>query len=218
MTLIPSDSLDTTITAKSLAGALLLLGSAFFFTSCASVSAPSVPAAQATDRINWPVDYEPSKATFFVHNEIEISAPPEIVWDILVRAEDWPAWYYGATDVSVKNGAADGRLAANSVLEWKTMGLRFESRVRELVAPARLSWESRKSTITGYHAWLIVPTATGCRVITDEAQHGFLAVMQKIFIPQKLRRLHDVWLGELKKKAEARVGLSPSGSPPVSAL
>jgi uncharacterized protein YndB with AHSA1/START domain len=138
-----------------------------------------------------------------VHNEIEIKAPPGVVWDILIHAEDWPAWYAGATKVSVKNSAA-GRLAPDSVLGWNTMGLQFESRIREFVPPVRLSWESRKAAITGYHAWLIIPTPDGCKVITEESQHGFLAVMQKIFIPQKLRRLHDVWLEELKKKAEAR--------------
>ena len=56
----------------------------------------------------------------------------------------------------------------------------------------------------GYHAWLIVPTRTGCRVMTDESFHGFSAVMQRVFIPDKLHNLHEAFLIGLKQKAEAQ--------------
>ncbi|MDJ0701459.1 MAG: hypothetical protein QNJ07_16540 [Woeseiaceae bacterium] len=68
-----------------------------------------------------------------------------------------------------------------------------------------MGWESKKSTIRAYHAWLIVPTDTGSTVIIDEAQHGFLTTMQRVFQPNKLHRLHDVWLAELKARAEANL-------------
>ncbi|HEX8876541.1 MAG TPA: SRPBCC domain-containing protein [Phycisphaerales bacterium] len=158
----------------------------------------------APDAIRWPERYQPSKATFFVHNEIEIDAPPQAVWDVLIQAEAWPSWYEGATDVKVID-APDGRLTARSSFSWRTMDLDFVSRVTEFDPPYRLSWESRKSTIQGYHAWLLVPTARGTRVITDESQFGMLASLQGIFIPNKLRRLHDIWLSNLKQRAEASV-------------
>ena len=53
-----------------------------------------------------------------------------------------------------------------------------------------------------------MPTDTGVRVVTEESQHGFLATLQDIFQPNKLRKLHDVWLAELKKLAEAKVQAS----------
>lgn len=61
---------------------------------------------------------------------------------------------------------------------------------------------SEKKSIKGYHAWLIIPTETGCRLISDESQHGWLTFMEKTFQPQKLERLHDVWLAAIKAKAE----------------
>jgi uncharacterized protein YndB with AHSA1/START domain len=181
--------------------ALLLLGAGF--TGCATSGPAPTPSAAAGERINWPADYEPANATFFVHNEIEIKAPPAVVWDILIEAETWPEWYEGAQNLKVKEPAG-GRLAAGAVFTWRTMGLNLESRVREFEPPHRLAWESRRRVIRGYHAWLIIPTAEGCWVVTDESFHGFLASMQKIFIPKKLLRLHDIFLVELKKKAEAR--------------
>jgi hypothetical protein len=80
--------------------------------------------------------------------------------------------------------------------------MRYPEGHKETV-PFRLSWESRKSTIKGYHAWLIIPSGTGCRLVTEESQHGFLTLMQKIFQPDKLHRLHGVWISQIKKKSEA---------------
>ncbi|MBX2914016.1 MAG: SRPBCC domain-containing protein [Cyclobacteriaceae bacterium] len=150
--------------------------------------------------VNWPTGYEPGKSKFFVHNEIEIAATPEKVWAILVEAVAWPNWYEGAHDVVVSGNAT--ALQQNSVFTWKTMGLHFTSTIKEFEPQLRLSWESKKKSIQGYHAWVIIPTATGCRVITDESQNGWLTFFEKTFQGKKLKRLHDVWLTELKKKSE----------------
>lgn len=185
----------------------LILFTTVLLTGCAT-STPRGSAKLAALRpeaegIRWPEEYRPEKAAFFVHNEITVQAPPDVVWDILVQAEAWPGWYEGAENVSIKPPAR-ARLEPEAVFTWKTMGLNLESRVAEFERPTRLAWESRKRVIRGYHAWLILPTETGCRVITDESFHGFLAYMQGTFIPNKLHRLHDVFLVELKKKAEAK--------------
>ena len=184
---------------------VLLLGPAAGCASIAQVGEPDNALARAAlppDRIRWPAQYVPEDASFFVHNELEIAAPPEVVWRILVDAEAWPAWYEGAEDVQIV-GARGGVLTASASFSWSTMGLDFTSTIEEFVPPYRLSWESRKATIKGYHAWLIIPTATGCKVVTQESQYGFMTLMQRIFVPDKLRELHDVWLAELAAKAEA---------------
>lgn len=152
-------------------------------------------------KILWPHEYEPQKSTFFVHNEIQINADPDVVWKILIQAESWPRWYTGAKNVKITT-STDGILVENSLFSWNTMGLDFVSTIKEFAPPHRLSWESNKWCIRGYHAWLIIPTPQGCRLITDESQFGLLAVLERIFQPNKLRLLHDIWLAEIKKKAE----------------
>lgn len=193
---------------RSLLPVLLLVAGSLLLTGCAT-SFPRGSAQLATQRppaesIRWPAAYDPAKAAFFVHNRIDIQAPPEVVWDILVHVEDWPNWYAGATDLTVNQGDR-GRVTAGSMVRWKTMGLKFDSYVREFEPPARFAWESRKAVIQGYHAWLLIPAAGGTRVITDESFNGFLAYMQGTFIPKKLHGLHQTFLEELKRKAEARV-------------
>jgi uncharacterized protein YndB with AHSA1/START domain len=159
------------------------------------------PAPDSLHGIKWPSGYEPSKSKFYVHNEVEINASPETVWNILIDALKWESWYKGARNVSFKS-IGDTVLAANSVFNWETMGLRFQSVVKEYEPNRILAWESRKSSIQGYHVWLIIPNGNGCRVITDESQNGWLTFFEKTFQGKKLEKLHDVWLLELKNRAE----------------
>lgn len=191
------------------AASVLGIASVLLATGCASIPPvgqagnmlPARPADPA--EIRWPEAYQPDDATFFVHNEIEIEAPPEVVWEELINAGVWETWYEGASNVRVES-EQPGRLSPDAVIHWRTMGQVFASRITEFSPPTRLSWESRKRLIKGYHAWLIIPTETGSRVVTDESQYGFLAVMQRLFLRRKLANLHDDWLAGLKERSEAR--------------
>ncbi|MET1259023.1 SRPBCC domain-containing protein [Flagellimonas sp. DF-77] len=186
-------------------GYLSILLCSLTLLSCYSVKKTVESSKPNSEQINWPENYKPEDAGFFVHNEIDINAEPQIVWDILVKAEDWSTWYLGAKDVKIQNSNL-AQLEENTIFSWKTMGQNFESTtIKEFEPPYRLSWEATKNNIRGYHAWLIIPTNNGCKVITSETQHGFLTFMQKIFLPNKLEKLHDIWLTELKNKAENEI-------------
>jgi hypothetical protein len=154
-----------------------------------------------TEKIDWPYAYEPTKSKFYVHNEIEINANPEVVWSFLIDALHWQSWYKGAKNVSFLN-PADTVLNATTIFKWETMGLKFISTVEQFEPYRLLAWESKKKSIQGYHVWLIVPTEKGCKVITDESQNGWLTFFEKTFQGKKLEKLHNVWLAELKNKAE----------------
>lgn len=161
------------------------------------------------DRIDWPAQYQPENATFTIRNAIDIHADPRVVWDMLIHAEAWPDWYIGASHMQID--ADDGRLAPGAVFRWRTMDQNFTTTITEFVPPHRLAWESRKPTIKAYHAWLIVPTEHGCTLITEESQYGLLAWLQRLFLPNKLYNLHEVWLAGFKARAEAD---APEGGRP----
>ena len=175
----------------------------FTLSACASVSERIADAQPYSDMINWPDEYLPEDADFYVHNKIEIDAEPEVIWQILIDAENWPDWYRGAFDVAITNSPSPV-LLSDSVFTWNTMGLDFTSVITEFDAPYRLSWVSERSFIKGYHAWLIIPGENGATLlVTDESQTGFFAHLQSIFQKDKLRDLHDEWLLQIKRKAEA---------------
>ena len=170
-------------------------------TGCYSVKKSVERSYPNSKEILWPEDYKPEESKFFVHNEIDIEASPESVWSVLIQADEWETYYEGASNLKLRDNT-DGRLTENAVFSWKTMGLDFTSTIQEFEAPYRLSWESDKKSIRGYHAWLIIPTEKGCQLITSEAQHGFMTLLQKVFVPNKLERLHDEWLAQIKYKSE----------------
>lgn len=181
---------------------ILMLTITLLGESCYSVKKSVENSHPISQQINWPEEYNPEESKFFVHNEININAPAETVWNILIQADEWETYYQGASDLVLVDNKT-GRLSKNSVFNWKTMGLDFTSTIKEFEPPHRLSWESNKKSISGYHAWLIVPAKSGgCKLVTSEAQHGFMTLPQKIFVPNKLERLHDEWLSQIKHKSE----------------
>ena len=95
------------------------------------------------EKIDWPAKYEPNKSNFYVHNEIEINAKSEIVWGLLVAALQWETWYKGARNVVFAN-PAQTVLTANSVFKWQTMGLTFQSTIKQFEPYRLLAWESQK--------------------------------------------------------------------------
>lgn len=175
---------------------------------CASMSPDGAleKSQRFTETVRWPEEYEPESASFFVHNEIEIAATPEQVWNVLIQVRTWEQWYEGASNIEIQGD--EPVLEAGSVFTWTTMGLDFTSTIKEFEPHRRLAWESQKWSISGWHAWLIIPTEDGCILITDEAQNGFLTYLERMFQPNKLRRLHDIWLAEIKRRAEAANALA----------
>lgn len=179
----------------------IAIGLAALLSSCYSVKKTVENGGDNVNKIEWPDEYVPEESNFFVHNEIEIKASPQEVWDVLIQAQTWEDWYEGASEIRFIEGP-DGPLTANSIMEWKTMGQKFTSTIKEYEAPYRLAWVSEKRGIRGYHAWLIIPTDTGSLLITSESQHGFVSTMEKLFMPNKLHELHDSWLLGIKERSE----------------
>lgn len=182
------------------------------FYVCASVLAQTTSSKsimtkkydKATNLIVWPEEFNPEKSKFYVHNEIEINASPLAVWNILINAKEWHTYYKGAQSPIEFVDTAAKTLQDGLTFKFHTMGLKFQPVINEFVPYERLAWTSRIKSIQGYHAWVIVPTDNGCRLITAESQNGFLTFMQKVFQPKKLLKLHDEWLRLIKERTEKK--------------
>ncbi len=157
---------------------------------------------EKTNLINWPTAFNPKAAKFFVYNEIEINASPEKVWNILIDAKKWHTFYKGVEKPIEIIDSSYQSLSNNLSFKMKTMGINFVPTIKEFVPTERMAWEINTKKLKAYHAWLIVPTKTGCKLITPEAQNGFLTFLQKIFQPKKLINLHEHWLEVIKARAE----------------
>jgi hypothetical protein len=123
------------------------------------------------------------------------------VWAWLVRAQAWPVWYRNSRTVAIEGGGQE--LAAGCRFTWRTFGVGLDSRVEEYEPPKRLAWTARGVGVWAYHAWLISPTADGCRVLTEETQHGWLARLGNVLMPRRMYRGHELWLSALAERAQS---------------
>jgi len=157
--------------------------------------------AMNIEKIIYPTKFEPSNSPIFVRNEIEINSSPEKVWFWITNATTWSEWYFNASKVKILNQNSTQLLAATK-FTWKTFGANVHSEVKEFVPFQRLAWDGKGIGLSVYHAWLIIPTPNGCKVVTEETQHGLLCRLGKFFMPKRMYNYHQIWLEGLKKKAE----------------
>lgn len=150
----------------------------------------------------WPNEFNPEKAKWYVYNEIEINAKPEVVWNILIDAKKWHTFYKGVESPIQFIDSDANTLKFGLAFKMHTMGLQLEPVIKEFIPNERMAWEVRRGNLTAYHAWVIVPIENGCKLITPEAQNGFLTFLQKVFQPNKLLNLHEHWLEAIKARAE----------------
>ena len=162
---------------------------------------PAKDLSLANGQIHWPKGFNPKEADAFVHNEIWINAPGNVIWANLVNAADWPAWYSNAADMQI--GSADKKaLQTDTTFTWKTFGFSILSKVNEFSPYKRLGWFGSGSGIRAYHTWLIVERSGGCEVLMDEAQVGPSAIKYNIEQPTAMHDGHNWWLTALKYRSE----------------
>jgi len=170
-------------------------------TASCSAQTSSKKYNESSNLINWPTEFNPKNSDFYVHNEIEIQAKPEVVWQLLVQASLWGNWYDGIENIRFEE-ANQKELNLQTKVFWNSMGQSLNNEVVQFEENKTLAWQFKEKRIQGMHAWVIIPTEKGCRVITDESQTGQLAILQRFFLPFKLLRQHENWLLLLKQEAE----------------
>lgn len=152
--------------------------------------------------IRWPREFLPANAPVFAHNELNLPVPPEAAWAWLVRATVWPSYYPNSANVRYENEPGSD-LRPGTRFRWKTFGANLLSEVVEFEPCHRLAWTADGLGIRAYHAWLLEPTPTGCRIVTEETQHGWLCRLGKLLFPGRMERQHQVWLEQLSRVAQA---------------
>jgi hypothetical protein len=156
--------------------------------------------AEAAGRIIWPPEFAPAVAKVHVRNELVMAVPRSIAWAWLSRATRWPAWYPNSANVKLVPPGQDD-LGPGVKFTWKTFGVSLSSEVLEWVPQARLAWNARGLGVYAYHAWLLEDSPGGCRVLTEETQHGWACRLSALVFPRRMSQQHQVWLEQLAKQA-----------------
>lgn len=160
--------------------------------------------------IRWPERYHPERTPVHACNELRSPAPAGVLWAWLVRAALWPTWYENSSNVEFLKGAGPD-LAPGTVFRWRTFGVTVTSRVEEFVPGERIGWTARGIGVDAYHAWLLEPGAEGCRILTEETQHGWLARAGSALMPARMEKYHQLWIEALSRQGQT--GLPPDPNP-----
>jgi uncharacterized protein YndB with AHSA1/START domain len=140
-----------------------------------------------------------SQAPVKSRHEIEIAAPPEVVWDVLTDLERWPEW-----NPAVKSMSFDGPLAPGSEFRWKAGPGTIVSTLQHVEAPRRVSWLGRTMSIKAVHEWRLEQRDGGTYVETEETYTGLLARLLRGQLQQTLDKALVEGLEDLKREAERR--------------
>jgi uncharacterized protein YndB with AHSA1/START domain len=158
------------------------------------------------NKVIWPKRYDPRISAIYALNDIDVKAPPDVVWKLLVDAERW-SHYFPAED-QVKILSSGPELALGTRYSRVTVGYPMSLTVTECVPGQRLAWattvDGDKTGSSAYHGWVITPTQDGCHVLTEETQQGdfFVEVIGRQH-PGALYRYHQEWVESLARAAEA---------------
>ena len=158
------------------------------------------------DHVIWPEQYDPKISAIYALNDIDVKAPPEVVWKLLVEAKNWVSYFPDEKEVELPDGANE--LALDMTYTRVTIGFRMHPVVTEFVPNRRLSWsttvEGDETGSSAYHGWVITPTADGCHVLSEETQQGdFFLEQLGHKHPGGLFKYHQDWIEKLAKAAEA---------------
>jgi uncharacterized protein YndB with AHSA1/START domain len=131
--------------------------------------------------------------------EIDIAAPPDVVWDVLTRFEEWPQW-----NPDMKSMSFDGPLAPGSEFRWKAGPGTIVSTLEQVEPPRLIRWRGRTMSIKALHEWRLEPRDGGTHLETEESFSGLLARLFRRQTQKTLDKSLSEGLEHLKREAEHR--------------
>ncbi len=139
-------------------------------------------------------------APIILSAEIEIDAPPELVWEVLSAIESWPSW-----NPEVKEATLDGDLAAGTLFRWKAGPSSLTSTLATVDRPSRIAWTGQSLGLSAIHVYNLEPRDGHTLVRTAESVQGIPARLLRGTLKKRMGTATDLGLQALKTETEQRV-------------
>ena len=140
-----------------------------------------------------------ANAPVFASGEIQIAAPPEVVWDVVANIDQWPEWNPGVSDVSL-----DGPIAAGTTFKWKAGRSKITSKFERVDRPRSIAWTGKTIGIPAKHVWEMEPVDNGTLLRTEESWGGWLTRLLRRKLQAMLNEAVHKGLQATKTEAERR--------------
>jgi uncharacterized protein YndB with AHSA1/START domain len=138
-------------------------------------------------------------APVIAHHEIDIQAPPELVWRTHADVNAWPSWHPDITEAHL-----EGPFESGNAFDWRSYGFAVTSTIYAVADRSRVLWGGTANGITGVHEWTFTETPSGTHVTTSESFAGEPVEADSPSMQTLLDASLQAWLEHLKQAAEAR--------------
>jgi len=132
-------------------------------------------------------------------SEAEVSASPDIVWEVLTAIAQWPSW-----NPVVKSVSMHGELSAGTEFRWKAGPASITSTLQHVDAPTLIAWTGTTFGIEAMHVYALEARDGVTLVRTEESYDGLLARIFRGRLQKTLEESLESGLGHLKAEAERR--------------
>lgn len=158
------------------------------------------------EKVIWPERYDPKISAIYALNDVDVQAPAEVVWKLLVDAQNWSSYFPAENQVKILSGEPE--LSLGTRYSRVTVGFPMNLVITECEPFRRLAWsttvEGDQTGSSAYHGWVITPTECGCHVLTEETMQGEFFVEEiGRKRPGGLYAYHQDWVESLARAAEA---------------
>lgn len=159
------------------------------------------------DNVIFPPEHDPRVSALYALNEIDVKAPPEVVWQLLVEAENWASYFPPENRIKISGDKRE--LALGVQFGRTTVGFTMTSVVHEFVPLRRLGWSTTvdqdRTGASAFHGWVITPTDNGCHLLTEETLNGAFYIEEiGLKHPGALYKYHQDWVEMLAQAAERK--------------
>jgi hypothetical protein len=144
-------------------------------------------------------------APVLARHEILVQAPIDVLWELHIGVNDWPAWQ---KDITTANLA--GPFEPGAFFEWTSAGFTVNSTIYDVSPPtgdvsprSRTLWGGTAQGITGIHEWTFRDMTQGVLVATNESFAGAPVDDDPSTMQDILDTSLVSWLLHLKAAAEA---------------
>jgi hypothetical protein len=142
-----------------------------------------------------------------LHTEIDIEAPPEVVWDILIDLDKYEEW--NPFVVAADGTPEVGEKLVNRLEPPDGKAMTFRPKVTVVEPAQTFEWLGRlgaPGVFDGRHRFALEPTATGTRLTQTEDFSGVLVRPMRRGLDDRTARGFEKMNDALKARAEARAG------------
>jgi hypothetical protein len=136
-------------------------------------------------------------APVFSEGQIEVSASPEALWDVLADVEKWPTWNPDVDSVTLS-----GPVAKGTSFRWKAGPTRLVSTLQLVDRPRALGWTGRTMGVRAIHLWRFEPRPGGAVASMQESFDGAVAKLFRNRLQRQLDETTAKGLQALKAAAE----------------